>query len=847
MRKSSKFLAMFLVLSILLPGLVQAVPVVGEKGVKRLAGKDRIETAIAASKEVYKDGVNTVVLAGFNGEVDALTGTLLAGVRNAPVLLTTQDKLSSATETEIKRLNAKAIYILGGEKVVSKAIETKLKKSYKVERIAGTNRYGTAVNVAKNIKGTSAKHVFLALGNEAIKGDALADALAIGPVSAKEKMPVLLTQKDKIPTETKQALANLKTTHVTILGGKTAVSEKVEKELKGYTVNRVEGSDRYETSLKIAKTYFEKPENVVLAYGKKSADALVGGYLGAKMNAPILLTQKDKLNDNIETYIKDNSNRAFVLGGTTVISDIVFKKVEEAVAVNDSLDITIDKTTKLTRDYKTVKVTGNNVTVDLGGKTVQTLTVASNDTILKNGKIVNLNVEKEVVNVTLEDIIDDETGKHNFAGGGGESIVLKGKTNLKGTVAITSAKAIQIRSENLATGNGIKGKITINTKSPVTIAAPAQEIEVVAENKDIKIEAAVAKIIALANTNITLGKGIEAPKLEKAKGVEASAVDSNGKQQDFVVNDKLEPTNPVNPNPGGGGGGTPDPEPVKETKAKFAIESNGQEGYLSVDEDYNIKAVLPNEMQINKDKITVKVEMKDIKGLGIKNKITYEVDIDKLGEFITNPNLNNHIGGLLALKSSVIDIKFGENKVQYTLNRNNTNTHNVWQLEPNNKTSGQAAWNHILQALDKDIVQQNRNSKIEIKKDAYLAIGNQKLLLEKDLLLDKSSDSLATMEQKIRQATGLKPKDENITSQIESYMTKDSIVKVGPIQAKLTKNITVGISGLKKGVDLDSILPAVQSSNNTKDTLKNSFDILNKIANGMQGATSIDPIEITIK
>lgn len=47
--------------------LATSVPVV-----KRLEGKNRVETSIAVSKEAFKGKVKAVIIVGYDGEVDAL-------------------------------------------------------------------------------------------------------------------------------------------------------------------------------------------------------------------------------------------------------------------------------------------------------------------------------------------------------------------------------------------------------------------------------------------------------------------------------------------------------------------------------------------------------------------------------------------------------------------------------------------------------------------------------------------------------------------------------------------------------------------------------------------------------
>ena len=56
------------------------------------------------------------------------------------MLLTSKYQVDPPLATELKRLKAKNIYILGGEAAVSKAVETELKKTYTVKRISGSDR-----------------------------------------------------------------------------------------------------------------------------------------------------------------------------------------------------------------------------------------------------------------------------------------------------------------------------------------------------------------------------------------------------------------------------------------------------------------------------------------------------------------------------------------------------------------------------------------------------------------------------------------------------------------------------------------------------------------------------------
>ncbi|MGO1469953.1 MAG: cell wall-binding repeat-containing protein, partial [Tissierella sp.] len=225
-------------------GIAQAAPVADEvEAVTRLAGKGRVETSVAASEMAFEEGAKDVVIAGYDGEVDALTGTLLASAKNAPLILTNEDKLPNVVKEELERLGAENVYILGGEKAVSADVEADLKEDYTVERVAGDDREKTAVAVAEEVDGQT-DHVFLAKGY-----DILADALAVGPVSALKDMPVFLTNTNRTTDATLDAMKDLGVKEVTIIGGEKAVTQSVVDQLEDYKVNRIEGDDREKTAL----------------------------------------------------------------------------------------------------------------------------------------------------------------------------------------------------------------------------------------------------------------------------------------------------------------------------------------------------------------------------------------------------------------------------------------------------------------------------------------------------------------------------------------------------------------------------------------------------------------------
>lgn len=58
---------------------------------------------------------------------------------------------------------------------------------------------------------------------------------------------------------------------------------------------------------------------------------LMGGYIGAMKNAPILLTNTNVIKPSVKTYLKDKPCSAYMLGGENVISKEIFNEILEAV------------------------------------------------------------------------------------------------------------------------------------------------------------------------------------------------------------------------------------------------------------------------------------------------------------------------------------------------------------------------------------------------------------------------------------------------------------------------------------------------------------------------------------
>ena len=127
----------------------------------RVYGNDRIGTSIAAMKYVKKQpGASSVVIVanGFSF-ADTLSISPWSYATKSPIVLTNQKgELTPEALTEIKNAGFGGCVIVGGNIAVSQNTQSKLQGVFgkgNVERVAGGNRYETAVEVAKWATGTN--------------------------------------------------------------------------------------------------------------------------------------------------------------------------------------------------------------------------------------------------------------------------------------------------------------------------------------------------------------------------------------------------------------------------------------------------------------------------------------------------------------------------------------------------------------------------------------------------------------------------------------------------------------------------------------------------------------------
>ncbi|MGO0904520.1 cell wall-binding repeat-containing protein [Clostridioides difficile] len=97
----------------------------------------------------------------------------------------------------------------------------------------------------------------------------------------------------------------------------------------GPSEENLTGDDRYETAVRISKRGFDSAENVILVNSTSIPDALSATPFSATKNAPILLTEKDKLNINTEAEIKRlKAKNIYIIGGKNTLTYDLEKEIK---------------------------------------------------------------------------------------------------------------------------------------------------------------------------------------------------------------------------------------------------------------------------------------------------------------------------------------------------------------------------------------------------------------------------------------------------------------------------------------------------------------------------------------
>ena len=332
--------------SSLTAGTMQAMDAV--KALEIFAGENRYDTArLVVSAEMTSGGPysGVIVVAGGEGRFpDALSAAGLSGMLNYPLVVINGSGLTTENASALDTVRAKSpsgkldILIVGGETAVSKDVASALSRWGEVsQRIAGQNRYDT--NQAVYEYGTKhgawgADYAFMATGEN------FPDALTIAPYLAFSRSPIVLSPKTATSLSTSGLAMISAADEVIALGGTGVVSNQLlsaaQSASKGKRSSRLDGSDRYATSVAIVKWELDHGmslEGAGMATGGNYPDALASGFLLGK-SASVLCLVSPSASDNaaMATVFADgpSPSNLRVFGGVGAVPEAVHNQIASA-------------------------------------------------------------------------------------------------------------------------------------------------------------------------------------------------------------------------------------------------------------------------------------------------------------------------------------------------------------------------------------------------------------------------------------------------------------------------------------------------------------------------------------
>ncbi len=330
-KKSTKVFASTVLMSLVLTTALSAGTVKAAAGkVTRIGEADRYATAAKVSTSNWTTSDDVILVTG-EGYADAVSASALAKKLNAPILLTTPGSLNTDTQKALTTLNAKNIYVIGGNASVSASVRNILKANYKLIELGGANRYETNAKVAEKLVdlGVKADEVMM------VGGEGFSDALSVAPIAAAKGQILLLGMNSADYMKPVIDFVNKNNSKVTVVGTKNVINNSIYSAVNA--VGRIDGGiDRFDTNMKVLLAFKDtvKMDKMYIANASNDgyADALVASAVAGKTGAPLVLldTEASTATSKAITYVKANANNKTdlnLIGGTGVVS----KNTEDAI------------------------------------------------------------------------------------------------------------------------------------------------------------------------------------------------------------------------------------------------------------------------------------------------------------------------------------------------------------------------------------------------------------------------------------------------------------------------------------------------------------------------------------
>lgn len=329
---------------------IQKFSLGAEKPVTRIGGSDRYAVAVnlaAARWPGFKGIKHVIVVCGEDrANADPLASAGLAGVIDAPVLLTNTSKFNLTTKNALLAMRSTngplVIHVIGGTTSIPKAVYNKIAATNpggSIERISGRDRYDLSVAIANRVNAEAAARsiqIPAVLVFNAEDSKAFYQALAASPYSASAVVPMLGVRGKSVPPSVGTALGSTFAAKPRyVVNSLNWISAGVYSAV-GASGRLTTSSDRAESAKQMAgyagAAGWTVYRNVGLA--NRLPDALTGGTFIGQQGGVLLYTDKSPLNAGTGAFassLKPGSLAGWAFGGEASIAANTFNQFKAAV------------------------------------------------------------------------------------------------------------------------------------------------------------------------------------------------------------------------------------------------------------------------------------------------------------------------------------------------------------------------------------------------------------------------------------------------------------------------------------------------------------------------------------
>lgn len=287
--------------------------------VTRIGGADRVGSAIAVSQAAFPSGAPIVYVGSSAQFGDNIAAGPVAARAGGPLLFSAST-VSAATLTEIRRLGARKIVVVGDAASVPESAVTQLRAvTGDVTRIGGGEKYASARAIAES-GFPAATTAFI------VSGRSWAGALAASAAAAQSGAPVIPVYgtATTLDAATAAQLKRLGVQRAVLVGNTATVSSGIESAIRALVprVDRAGGADTYAVSVSVNSLFFSTSPRAYLVSGMDYSDSLGVASLATVARGPVYEVQAGCVPDAVKTDITGRlaATAVTLVGSTRTLS-----------------------------------------------------------------------------------------------------------------------------------------------------------------------------------------------------------------------------------------------------------------------------------------------------------------------------------------------------------------------------------------------------------------------------------------------------------------------------------------------------------------------------------------------